>query len=108
MPLSGPFLRRAKLTIMYGLSDTSQGGYTFPCATTLPDLNLGIDNYFAVVPGEYINYTPVASSKCFGGIQSNGGVQSNGGSVSLYGDIFFKSQFVIFDAPRLGFAAKST
>jgi hypothetical protein len=59
---------------MYGLSDTSQGSYyTFPCSTTLHDLTLGIDNYLAVVLGEYINYAPAAGSKCSSGVQSNGG-----------------------------------
>jgi len=38
--------------------DSSQGGYTFPCTTTLPDLTLGIGSYKAVIPGSYINYAP--------------------------------------------------
>jgi Eukaryotic aspartyl protease len=99
--LSGLFLRRDDLAIMYGLSDT-YGGYVFPCSTTLPNLTLGIDRYLAVVPSEYINYGQISSSKCFGGVQSSSGTGS-----SLYGDVFLKSQFVAFDGsdtPRLGFA----
>jgi Eukaryotic aspartyl protease len=91
--------------IVLELSSKDQGGYIFPCSATLPDLTLGIDDYLAVVPGEYINYSQ-RGSECFGGVQSN-----DGGDVSLYGDIFLKSQFVIYDAsnpPRLGFAAKAT
>lgn len=41
---------------------------------------------------------------CFGGIQS-----LEGSELSILGDVFLKSQFVIFDAgnePRLGFAVK--
>lgn len=87
--------------------DSSQGGYTFPCSADLPDLTLGVGSYKAVVPGEYINYAPASGSKCFGGVQSNSGI-----GMSIYGDVFLKSQFVVFDAtkstPRLGFAPKST
>jgi hypothetical protein len=87
------------------LSDSSQAGYTFPCSVALPNLTLGIGSYRAVVPGNYLNYSP-AGSKCFGGLQSDKGIGS-----SLFGDVFFKSQFVIFDGsstPRVGFAAKAT
>jgi Eukaryotic aspartyl protease len=90
---------------MYYLSDSTQGGYTFPCSATLPDFTLGIDSYLAVVPGNYINYAP-AGSNCYGGIQSSSGV-----GINLYGDVFFKSQFVVFDGsdtPRVGFAPKAT
>jgi len=85
--------------------DSSQGGYTFPCSATLPNLTLGIGAYKAVVPGEYINYDKVSNSDCFGGVQSDSGI-----GFSILGDIFLKSQFVVFDGsriPRLGFAAKS-
>ena len=89
-------------------SSSSQGGYIFPCSATLPDLTLGVGSYHAVVPGEYLNYAPATGSSCFGGLQLNTGI-----GMSIYGDVFLKSQFVIFDAsdassPRLGFAAKST
>jgi len=84
--------------------DSSQGAYTFPCSATLPNLVLGIGSYHAIVPGEYINFAPASGSNCFGGVQSNGGM-----GFSVYGDVFLKSQFVVFDGstPRLGFAAKS-
>jgi Eukaryotic aspartyl protease len=87
-------------------SDTSSGGYTFACSAILPNLTLGIGSYRAVIPGKHINYAP-SGSKCYGGIQSNAGFMG----VSILGDIFFKSQFVIFDGSvnrRLGFAAKPT
>ena len=41
--------------------DNSQGGYTFPCSTTLPSLTLGVGSYKAVVPGPFINYAPLTS-----------------------------------------------
>ncbi|KAA6412873.1 MAG: aspergillopepsin I [Lasallia pustulata] len=88
-------------------NDPQQGGYTFPCSASLPSVTLGIGAYQAVVPGDYINYSPISegSSTCFGGIQSNTGI-----GFSIYGDIFLKSQFVVFNgasSPQLGFAAKA-
>ena len=86
--------------------DSSQGGYTFPCGAALPSITLGIGSYKAVVPGSYMNYAPVSSTVCFGGIQSNTGI-----GFSIFGDIFLKSQFVVFSGastPQLGFAPKPT
>ena len=60
-----------------------------------------------MVPGDYVNYAPVSdgSATCFGGVQSDEGV-----GFSIFGDVFLKSQFVVFEdasgGPRLGFAAK--
>lgn len=85
---------------------SSQGGYIYPCSSTLPSITLGIGSYRAVVPGSYINYAPVSSTTCFGGIQRNTGI-----GFSIFGDIFLKSQFVVFNgasSPQLGFAPKAT
>ncbi|KAL9001071.1 MAG: hypothetical protein Q9188_005538 [Gyalolechia gomerana] len=87
-------------------NDQQQGGYTYPCSAELPDISFGIGGYTAVVPGSYVNYAPVDASgtTCFGGIQSSAGIGLN-----IFGDIFLKSQFVVFqggDNPQLGFAAK--
>lgn len=86
--------------------NSQQGGYTFPCGTTLPSITLGIGSYDAVVPGSFVEYAPIdeTARTCFGGIQSNAGI-----GFSIFGDVFLKSQFVVFDgsdSPRLGFAAK--
>ena len=84
------------------------GGYIIPCDADLPDITLTIAGYGATVPGSYMNYAPLSdgSSTCFGGIQSNSGVGQ-----SIFGDVFLKSQFVVFDdaagGPQLGFAAKN-
>ena len=87
-------------------NSASDGGYVFDCSTTLPDLTLTIAGYNAVVPGSYINYAPTTGSSCFGGIQSDSGV-----GFSIFGDVFLKSQFVVFSdaasGPQLGFAAKN-
>ncbi|KAK3175858.1 hypothetical protein OEA41_007180 [Lepraria neglecta] len=86
----------------------ADGGYVFPCSTTLPSISFQIEGYSAVVPGDYMNYAPVSagSSSCFGGIQSDSGI-----GFSIFGDVFLKSQFVVFSdasgGPQLGFAAKN-
>ncbi|KAL9031285.1 MAG: hypothetical protein Q9196_000667 [Gyalolechia fulgens] len=87
-------------------NDQQQGGYTYPCSADLPDISFAISGYTAVVPGSYVNYAPVDESgtTCFGGIQSSAGIGLN-----IFGDIFLKSQFVVFQGgnnPQLGFAAK--
>ncbi len=85
----------------------ADGGYIFDCAAALPDISFAIEGYTAVVPGSYINYAPVSSGSatCFGGLQSSAGV-----GVNIFGDVFLKAQFVVFDdaagGPQLGFAAK--
>lgn len=88
-------------------NSNTDGGYIFDCSAALPDLSFAIEGYNAVVPGSYINYAPVSSgsSSCFGGLQSSAGV-----GVNIFGDVFLKAQFVVFDdaagGPQLGFAAK--
>ena len=37
----------------------NQGGYIFPCGTTLPSITLGIGSYDAVIPGSFIEYAPI-------------------------------------------------
>ena len=87
--------------------NSAQGGYTFPCSATLPNLTLGIGTYRAVVPGSYLNYAPVEGSTCFGGLQSDAGI-----GFSVYGLIFMKSQFVVFKGTggtgtSIGFAVQA-
>ena len=55
---------------------SSQGGYTFPCSTTLPAFTVTIGSANYSVPGKYINFAPVSSGSktCFGGIQYNTGL----------------------------------
>ena len=105
------YLPQAAVTAYYAqvsgaANSATYGGYVFPCSAALPSLTVGIGAYKAVVPGSYLNYAPVGdgSTTCFGGIQSNTGI-----GFSILGDVFLKSQFVVFQgtkAPTLGFAAK--
>ncbi len=83
--------------------DNTQGGYVFPCSTTLPDFTFGIGSYRGVIPGDFMNYATADNGNCFGGIQSDDGV-----GFSIFGDVALKAQFVVFDGgnTRLGFANK--
>ncbi|KAI9732308.1 MAG: hypothetical protein M1834_001515 [Cirrosporium novae-zelandiae] len=82
------------------------GGFIFPCDADLPSFNVGIgDSYMAKVSGDLINFAEVGSGYCFGGVQSN-----SGADIQIYGDVFFRSQFVVFDGGnnRLGVAKSTT
>ncbi|KAI9806589.1 MAG: hypothetical protein M1825_006046 [Sarcosagium campestre] len=85
--------------------DDTQGGYTYPCNAKLPNFTFGVGSYRAVIKGSLVNFAPVdaTGTTCFGGIQSAGDI-----GLSIFGDIMFKSQFVVFDGgnTRLGFANK--
>jgi hypothetical protein len=85
-------------------NSATYGGYVFSCSATLPDFSLTLNGVKQRVPGRYINYSPVeaGSSTCFGGIQPNTGI-----GFSIFGDIFLKSKYVVFNGastPKIGFA----
>lgn len=84
--------------------DQTQGGYVFPCSAKIPDMVLGIGKGKATIPGTLMSLGKVDSSNCFGGLQSNSGI-----GLSIYGDIFLKAVFAVFDADnsQFGFAPKA-
>jgi len=86
--------------------DSTQGGYTFPCSATLPDFAITIGGVKQVVPGKYVNYAPTSGTTCFGGIQDDAGI-----GFSIFGDIFLKSKYVVFESngsqPRIGIAQQA-
>jgi aspergillopepsin I len=88
-------------------NSNTYGGWVFPCTATLPSFSLIIGSYSATVPGAYINYGAAedTGTTCYGGIQSDDGI-----GFSIFGDIFLKSQYVVFDnsGPQIGFAAQSS
>lgn len=89
-------------------NSANAGGWIFPCSATLPAFTLVVGGYKAVVPGTYLSFAPNGDGTCFGGLQDGSGIGFN-----IYGDIFIKSQFIVFDkgmtsaGPRVGFAAQS-
>ena len=91
---------------MQGATNNAQaGGFTYPCTAQLPNFGVAIgSNYTAVVPGSGITFAQVDAQTCFGGIQSNGGAP-----MQIYGDVMFRSQYVVFDggAKALRIAPKS-
>ena len=86
------------------------GGYDFSCSEKLPDFSININGYSATVPGSYFIIGKIFAGDgpniCLGGLQPRGDVQFD-----VYGDVFLKSQFVVFDQtqaiPRLGFASQA-
>lgn len=87
------------------------GGYIFPCSADLPSYTAILGPYHAVIPGEFVNFAPVggngfaeATTMCFGGIQR----VPAGFPFAIYGDVFLKSQFVVFHGgeTQLGLATK--
>ncbi|KAI1334320.1 eukaryotic aspartyl protease [Xylariaceae sp. FL0016] len=89
---------------------TTAGGFVFPCSATLPDYTAIIGNYQATIPGDFINFAPVDgttfadATTCFGGIQAT----PAGFPFAIYGDVFLKAQFVVFNggSTALGLASK--
>lgn len=78
----------------------------FDCDETLPSFSLNIPGYQATVPGDFINFGVFTGNECIGGLQSSSGIGFN-----IFGDIFLKSQYVVFDRsqaqPRIGFAPQA-
>ncbi|KAI0442717.1 aspartic peptidase domain-containing protein [Xylaria telfairii] len=84
-------------------NDQQQGGFTIPCNAKLPDLQLAVGDSMATIKGADLSFAPVdqAGQTCFGGLQAG-----QSGGLQVYGDIFFKSNFVVFNGGNntLGFA----
>lgn len=77
--------------------DEDQGAYVYPCSITPPEFTVEIGGMEFVVPGEAINFGPVedGSENCIGGIQYSSVLPG-----SIFGDVFMKNFFVVFDQGR--------
>ncbi|KAI8626539.1 acid protease [Xylariaceae sp. FL1651] len=77
----------------------SAGGWVFPCNTPLPDLQLDVGGAIATIKGRDIRFAQSDEKNCYGGLQTATGVQ-------VFGDVFFKSNFVVFHGGNnsIGFA----
>jgi len=80
-------------------------GYVFPCSSTLPPITLSVGNLNATIPASLLTYAVYSGSTCYGSIQGYDG------NMYIYGDIFFKAYFTVFDygstgSTRIGIAAK--
>ncbi|KAJ6044027.1 type I transmembrane sorting receptor [Penicillium canescens] len=104
--LSSSIVNKYYAKVSGATNSNTYGGWVFPCSATLPTFTTVINGYKAVIPAKYLNYAPVTtgSSTCFGSIQVDTGI-----GFAIFGDIFLKSQYVVFDAsgPQLGFAAQA-
>lgn len=111
---------------------SGSGGYIYPCKSEMPNLSIAVGGTMVVIPGSMMTFSPVGTNittgesreflfcpnkcltwcvcgftngviniVCFGGIQSNQGVD-----VQVFGDVFLKTLFVVFDhrGPSLGIA----
>ncbi|KAH8696651.1 pepsin-type protease [Talaromyces proteolyticus] len=91
------------------MQDQTAGGYVFPCGATLPSFSIAVGGQnLATVPATVLNFATVGKDTqtgqtfCYGGIQSSGANQ-----FMIFGDVFLKSMFVVFDqrGPSLGLAS---
>ncbi|KAB5566055.1 microbial aspartic proteinase [Coniochaeta sp. 2T2.1] len=81
------------------------GGYVFPCSAVLPSFTFGVGSLRITIPASYMNYGPVTTNMCFGGLQSSSGI-----GINIFGDVALKAAFVVSDGgstPRLGWAKKT-
>ncbi|KAJ6005631.1 aspergillopepsin A-like aspartic endopeptidase [Penicillium sp. IBT 35674x] len=91
----------------------SLGAYIYPCDTDLPDLTIQIDNGImnATISGSELAYEGVGTNTNTGQAMCYGGLQSSGeSSFQIFGDIFLKAFYVVFDqrGPSLGIASPAS
>ncbi|QKX57944.1 uncharacterized protein TRUGW13939_05064 [Talaromyces rugulosus] len=85
------------------------GGYMFPCNAQLPTFTVAVGKSTATIPSNVVSFAQVGTDMsgteyCYGGIQS-----SEDSKFMIFGDVFLKTMFVIFDqrGPSLGLATSA-
>jgi len=78
------------------------GGWFIPCNASMPDMSLSVGSHMVTIPGHLINAGKINNEICAGGLQVSGD------SFYVYGDVFFKAVFAVFDIgmQEFGFATK--
>ncbi|KAK6362646.1 Type I transmembrane sorting receptor [Orbilia blumenaviensis] len=96
-------------TIPGAQANSQVGGYILPCASkTLPAFYFSVGSNMASVSGQNIIYG--SSLGTIGGVQyCFGSIQPISGNQYIFGDVFFKQNFGVFDygKTRFGFAPHS-
>lgn len=86
---------------------TQEGGWVFPCDSSVPDFSFGVGDGAITIPGDYINWAAVdtTNTTCYGGIQSDSSI-----GFAIFGDIALKAAYVVFDGGegRVGWAQKAS
>ena len=89
-----------------GTYDPNQGLYTYPCSSAdqLQDFSIQVGGQSFTIPADYLNFVSLDDTTCGGGL-----AQSDAIGINIYGDIFLKSVYAVFDhsTPQIGFAQPS-
>lgn len=67
------------------------GGVTIPCDADLPDLSIDVGGKMATVSGSNFVFSKISTNVCFSGLQP---IDSD---LMIFGDVFFKSNYVVFN-----------
>lgn len=59
LPLPEKIVDAYYAQVRFAVYDKAVAGYNFLCGTALPDIIFDIGNYHAVVPGSFIQYSPI-------------------------------------------------
>lgn len=88
-----------------GAYQQSDGGWNFPCSSTLPNITFGVGTSRIVMAGKNFIFNPLADGiNCYGAIQG-----TNDGSYVYMNVPMLESLFVVHDygAMRMGFANRT-
>jgi aspergillopepsin I len=95
-------------TVKGSYFSNENGGYMYPCLSKAPDFGVELGNgYYGIIPSALMTYTKIdLDLNCYGSLQANTGMPY---SLQIFGDIVFKTQFVVFNGgtAQLGFAKQA-